>query len=84
VINMAGHRLSAGGIEAAVAGHPAVAECAVIGVPDELKGQRPIAYVVLKAGRGGGPGEDKSAVDLAQLRAEVIERVREQIGAIAT
>ncbi|GAB2715030.1 AMP-binding protein [Nocardia thraciensis] len=84
VINMAGHRLSAGGIEAAVAGHPAVAECAVIGVPDELKGQRPIAYVVLKAGRGGGPGEDRSAIDLARLRAEVIERVREQIGAIAT
>src|SRR5690606_17499257 len=50
VINMAGHRLSAGSMEAAVAGHPAVAECAVIGLPDELKGQRPIAYVVLKEG----------------------------------
>ncbi|RJO78815.1 propionyl-CoA synthetase [Nocardia panacis] len=75
VINMAGHRLSAGSIEAAIAGHPAVAECAVIGMPDELKGHRPLAYVVLKAG---------AQVDPEQLRAELIQRVRDQIGAIAT
>ncbi|WP_406236088.1 AMP-binding protein [Nocardia sp. NBC_01009] len=75
VINMAGHRLSAGSIEAAIAGHSAIAECAVIGLPDELKGQRPIAYVVLKSG---------VEIDPAQLRDELIERVREQIGAIAT
>ncbi|MFF0493081.1 AMP-binding protein [Nocardia sp. NPDC004068] len=75
VINMAGHRLSAGGIEAAVAGHPAVAECAVIGVSDELKGQRPIAYVVLKS---------DADVAYERLREELIARVREQIGAIAT
>ncbi|MFI9506123.1 AMP-binding protein [Nocardia sp. NPDC052566] len=75
VINMAGHRLSAGSIEAAIAGHEAVAECAVIGLPDELKGQRPIAYVVLKSG---------VEIDPAQLRNELITRVREQIGAIAT
>ncbi|KZM68967.1 AMP-binding protein [Nocardia terpenica] len=81
VINMAGHRLSAGGIEAAVAGHEAVAECAVIGIPDELKGQRPIAYVVLKT--GGASGETV-AVDPERLREEVIARVRDQIGAIAT
>ncbi|MEV0295891.1 AMP-binding protein [Nocardia sp. NPDC050710] len=74
VINMAGHRLSAGSIEAAIAGHPAVAECAVIGLPDELKGQRPIAYVVLKEG---------VELDAAQLREELVARVREQIGAIA-
>ncbi|MBU3061288.1 AMP-binding protein [Nocardia sp. NEAU-G5] len=80
VINMAGHRLSAGGIEAAVAGHPAVAECAVIGVPDELKGQLPIAYVVLKADSAG----ETVAIPFEQLRAELIERVRGQIGAIAT
>ncbi|WP_433670479.1 AMP-binding protein [Nocardia sp. CA-136227] len=75
VINMAGHRLSAGGIEAAIAGHPAVAETAVVGIPDELKGQRPIGYVVLKTG-----------VDLEpeRLRAEIIDRVRERVGAIAT
>ena len=75
VINMAGHRLSAGSIEAAIAGHQAVAECAVIGLPDELKGHRPLAYVVLKSG---------VEVDPAQLRDELIERVRTQIGAIAT
>ncbi|MBF6099414.1 AMP-binding protein [Nocardia cyriacigeorgica] len=75
VINMAGHRLSAGSIEAAIAGHEAVAECAVIGLPDELKGQRPIAYVVLKTGVD---------VDKDRLREELIQRVREQIGAIAT
>jgi len=74
VINMAGHRLSAGSMEAAVAGHPAVAECAVIGLPDELKGQRPIAYVVLK---------ENISVDPIQLRDELIARVREQVGAIA-
>ncbi|HLS77010.1 MAG TPA: AMP-binding protein [Nocardia sp.] len=75
VINMAGHRLSAGSMEAAVAGHPAVAECAVIGLPDELKGQRPIAYVVLKEGVD---------IDPTDLRAELITRVREQVGTIAT
>ncbi|MFF0542439.1 AMP-binding protein [Nocardia thailandica] len=75
VINMAGHRLSAGSIEAAISGHPAVAECAVIGVPDELKGHLPLAYVVLKQGVD---------VDSDVLRAELAERVRAQIGAIAT
>lgn len=50
VINVAGHRLSTGGIEAAIAAHPAVAECAVIGPQDELKGQIPLALVVLKSG----------------------------------
>ncbi|GAB2654851.1 AMP-binding protein [Nocardia goodfellowii] len=74
VINMAGHRLSAGSIEAAIAGHPAVAECAVIGLPDELKGQIPIAYVVLK---------ENISVDPEQLRADLTRRVRDQVGAIA-
>lgn len=74
VINMAGHRLSAGSIEAAVAGHEAVAECAVIGLPDELKGQRPIAYVVLKS---------DARIDIETLRDELSERVRTQIGAVA-
>ena len=77
VINMAGHRLSAGSIEAAISGHPAVAECAVIGLADELKGQRPVAYVVLKEG-----GE---FADIApeRLREELTVLVREQIGPIA-
>ena len=72
VINVAGHRLSTGGIEAVLATHPAVAECAVIGVPDELKGQVPRGLVVLKAGA--------SADGLAEA---LIRAVREEIGAVA-
>jgi propionyl-CoA synthetase len=76
VINVAGHRLSTGGIEAALAGHPAVAECAVLGVADELKGQVPRALVVLKGG-----AED---LDPEQLSAELRQRVRDEVGAIAS
>jgi len=72
VINVAGHRLSTGGIEAVLAAHPAVAECAVIGVADEIKGQVPRGLVVLKAGA--------SADGLA---AELVAAVRNEIGAVA-
>ena len=72
VINVAGHRLSTGAIEAVVAAHPAVAECAVIGVADEIKGQVPRGLVVLKAGA--------SAEGLA---AELVAAVRHSIGAVA-
>src|SRR5829696_4716521 len=72
VINVAGHRLSTGAIEAVLAAHPAVAECAVIGVADEIKGQVPRGFVVLKAGA--------SAEGLAE---ELIDAVRENIGAVA-
>src|SRR5699024_8680248 len=75
VINVAGHRLSTGGMEAVVAGHPDVAECAVIGVQDDLKGQRPSGYVVLKSG---------SSIDAESLRADLVERVRDEIGAVAS
>ena len=75
VINVAGHRLSTGTIEAALAGHPAVAECAVIGVADELKGQVPRALVVLKGNQD---------VDEAVLRDELVARVRSEVGAIAS
>ncbi|MGW0026511.1 propionyl-CoA synthetase [Rhodococcus sp. NPDC003383] len=75
VINVAGHRLSTGSMEAVVASHPAVAECAVIGIRDELKGQRPSGYVVLKAG---------VEIDPEKLRQELVTMVREQIGAVAT
>ncbi len=75
VINVAGHRLSTGSMEAVIAGHPAVAEAAVIGVRDEIKGQRPVGYVVLKAGQVRDPEE---------LRTELVAMVREQIGAVAT
>ena len=81
VLNVAGHRLSTGGIEAALAGHPAVAECAVIGVADPLKGQVPRALVVLKAGDKWANLDDAG---LAQLRTELGQRVREEVGAIAT
>jgi propionyl-CoA synthetase len=74
VINVAGHRLSTGAMEEVLAGHPDVAECAVIGVGDALKGQLPLGLVVLKAGVTRACGE---------LRQELIERVRQQIGALA-
>ncbi|MFC4603444.1 propionyl-CoA synthetase [Rhodococcus kronopolitis] len=75
VINVAGHRLSTGSMEAVVAEHVEVAECAVIGIRDELKGQRPSGYVVLKSG---------SEIDPEQLRKELVAMVRDQIGAVAT
>lgn len=81
VLNVAGHRLSTGGIEAALAGHPAVAECAVIGVADALKGQVPRALVVLKA---GDQWADLDDAGLEQLRSELGQRVRSEVGAIAT
>ena len=74
VINVAGHRLSTGEMEEIVAAHPAVAECAVFGVQDELKGELPLAMVVLKDGFVG----DEDA-----LKAELVAAVRQQIGALA-
>jgi len=74
VINVAGHRLSTGQIEEVLASHPDVAECAVIGVHDALKGQLPLGLVVLKAGADRG---------VAELNAELIQRVRDQIGPVA-
>jgi propionyl-CoA synthetase len=77
VLNVAGHRLSTGSIEAALAGHAAVAECAVIGVADELKGQVPRGLVVLKAGVD-------AAEDGERIRAELVERVRAEVGPVAS
>ena len=74
VINVAGHRLSTGAMEAVLASHPAVAECAVIGIRDQLKGQLPTGLVVLKA--GAEIGEE-------QLRDELVESVRREIGPVA-
>jgi propionyl-CoA synthetase len=74
VINVAGHRLSTGGMEEVLAGHPDVAECAVIGVADALKGQLPLGLIVLKAGVEREPQE---------IAAELVRRVREQIGPVA-
>jgi propionyl-CoA synthetase len=75
VINVAGHRLSTGSMEAVLAEHPAVAECAVVGVHDPLKGQLPRGFVVLKAGVDADP---------AALEAELVQAVRDQIGAVAS
>src|SRR5829696_3339925 len=74
VINVAGHRLSTGAIEAVLAAHPAVAECAVIGVADAMKGQVPRGLVVLKAGVDA---------DEAALAAELVALVRDRIGPVA-
>ncbi|TBX26101.1 propionyl-CoA synthetase [Bowmanella sp. JS7-9] len=74
VINVAGHRLSTGEMEEIVAGHPSVAECCVIGVQDELKGQLPIGLVLLK---------DGAKIDQQQLQTELVQRVRSEIGPIA-
>jgi propionyl-CoA synthetase len=74
VINVAGHRLSTGAIEEAVATHPDVAECAVIGVADELRGQVPVGFVVLKAGADRMP---------AAVQDELVALVRERVGAVA-
>lgn len=80
VINASGHRLSTGVLEAAPASHPAVAECAVIGVADALKGQRPSGYVVLKAGveRPEPCGETEEA-----LLAGLVQTVRREVGPVA-
>ncbi|WP_376874822.1 propionyl-CoA synthetase [Albirhodobacter sp. R86504] len=74
VINVAGHRLSTGAMEEVLADHPDVAECAVIGVADALKGQMPMGFLCLNAG---------CTRDEADIVAECIKRVRDQIGPVA-
>lgn len=75
VINVAGHRLSTGGMEEVIAMHPDVAECAVIGVADDFKGQLPLGLVVLKTGVTRDPGD---------IIEELIQMIRERIGAVAS
>jgi propionyl-CoA synthetase len=74
IINVAGHRLSTGGMEEVLAGHPDIAECAVIGAADALKGQAPMGFVVLKS------GADR---DESELQAECVTKVRQEIGPVA-
>jgi propionyl-CoA synthetase len=74
IINVAGHRLSTGAIEEVLAAHPDVAECAVIGVADELKGQIPVGLLVLKAG---------VERDRAEICEETVRLVRDRIGPVA-
>ncbi|WP_342109649.1 propionyl-CoA synthetase [Methylobacterium sp. SI9] len=74
IINVAGHRLSTGGMEAVLAGHPDVAECAVIGIRDALKGEVPCGFVVLKA------GVDRPT---EAIEKELVAKVRDEIGPVA-
>jgi propionyl-CoA synthetase len=75
IINVAGHRLSTGAMEEVLASHPDVAECAVLGVADSLKGQLPVGFVVLKAGVARAPGD---------IERECVQMVRDAIGAVAS
>lgn len=75
VINVAGHRLSTGEMEEIIASHPAVAECCVIGLPDALKGQQPVGFVLLKNGITTAP---------QAVEAELVALVRQEIGAVAS
>lgn len=79
VINVAAHRFSTGSIEQAITSHPEIAEGCVVGVPDELKGHLPFAFVTLRLAYHPG-----SAVPDDKLFREVNQRVREQIGSIAS
>ena len=74
VINVAGHRLSTGEMEELIAGHPAVAECAVTGIDDELRGQVPVGFVVLK---------DGVEMSQEQMQKELVDIIRRDIGAVA-
>jgi propionyl-CoA synthetase len=74
IINVAGHRLSTGGMEEVLASHPDVAECAVLGIKDELKGEVPCGFIVLKAGVNREP---------AEIEKEIVALVREKIGPVA-
>ena len=74
VINVAGHRLSTGGMEEVLASHPDVAECAVIGVSDQLKGQMPIGFLCLNTG---------TTRDHSEITTEVVKLVRDKIGPVA-
>ena len=75
IINVAGHRLSTGGMEEVLASHPNVAECAVLGIADDIKGQIPIGFVVLKAG---------VTRNSADIETECRQAIRDQIGAVAS
>ena len=74
IINVAGHRLSTGGMEEVVAGHPDVAECAVVGIADKLKGQIPAGFLIINSGVNRDPSE---------IEKEVVALVRQEIGPVA-
>ena len=75
IINVAGHRLSTGAMEEVLSAHPDIAECAVVGVADEIKGEVPVGFVVTKAGVSRADGE---------IVKELVEKIRQQIGPVAS
>ena len=75
IINVAGHRLSTGAMEEVLSAHPDVAECAVVGVADEIKGEVPVGFVVTKAGVVRADGD---------IVKELVEKIRQQIGPVAS
>jgi len=75
IINVAGHRLSTGGMEEVLASHPDVAECAVIGAADSLKGEVPLGFLVLKSG---------VTLTTSDIEKEIVGLVREKIGPVAS
>jgi propionyl-CoA synthetase len=74
IINVAGHRLSTGAMEEVLSGHPDIAECAVVGVADDIKGEIPLGFVVTKAGVSRADGD---------ITRELVDRIRQQIGPVA-
>jgi len=74
IINVAGHRLSTGAMEEVLASHPDIAECAVVGVADDIKGEVPVGFVVTKAGVARAD---------AEIVRELVEKIRQQIGPVA-
>jgi propionyl-CoA synthetase len=74
IINVAGHRLSTGAMEEVLASHPDVAECAVVGVADDIKGEVPVGFVVTKAGVARPDGE---------ICKDLVDKIRQQIGPVA-
>jgi propionyl-CoA synthetase len=74
IINVAGHRLSTGGMEEVIATHPDVAECAVVGIADQLKGQVPAGFIVINSGVNR---------EFSEIETEVVKLVREKIGPVA-
>jgi len=75
IINVAGHRLSTGAMEEVLSAHPDIAECAVVGVADEIKGEVPVGFVVTKAGVARADGE---------IVTELVDKIRQQIGPVAS
>ncbi|KAK7397672.1 hypothetical protein QQX98_012960 [Neonectria punicea] len=79
VLNVSAHRLSSGSLEQAIATHPLIAECCVVGIPDSIKGQMPFAFITLST-----PDHPSSAVPDQQVTSEIQNLVRTQVGPIAT